>query len=106
MLPGIFDRRVTIQSASISLDGAGQPVQTWSDVVTVWMRIKPVKGSERFVAHQVVGKSVVTFEARYRTGVTVQHRLLYDGKAWDIQDVRQVGRKKGLEIDATARAET
>jgi SPP1 family predicted phage head-tail adaptor len=102
---GLLDRRVTIQSLSTVLDGAGQEVETWGAVATVWMRVRPFRGGERFTAQQVVGKAVTTFEARYRSDVTIKNRLLWDGKTWDIADIRQLGRKERMEMDATARAE-
>jgi SPP1 family predicted phage head-tail adaptor len=102
---GLLDRRVTIQSLSTAPDGSGQEVETWTAVATVWMRVRPFRGSERFLAQQVVGKAVTTFEARYRSDVTVKNRLLYDGKNWDIADVRQIGRKERMELDATARSD-
>jgi hypothetical protein len=37
--------------------------------------------------------------------VTIKNRLLWDGKTWDIADIRQLGRKERMEMDATARAE-
>jgi SPP1 family predicted phage head-tail adaptor len=102
---GLLDRRVTIQALSIAPDGSGQEVETWTPVATVWMRVRPFRGGERFLAQQVVGKAVTTFEARYRSDVTVKNRLLYDGKNWDIADVRQIGRKERMELDATARSD-
>ena len=102
---GFLDRRVTIQVNAPTLDGAGQEVEVWSTVATVWMRVKPQRGGERFQAHQVMGKAVTTFQARHRTDVSVLNRLVYDGKDWDIHDVREMGRKRGIEIDATARSE-
>ena len=101
---GLLDRRVTIQSNTPTTDGAGQEVESWSTVATVWMGVKPQRGGERFQAHQVLGKAVTTFQARHRTDVTVLNRLQYNGQDWDIHDVREIGRKRGIEIDATARS--
>jgi len=52
-----------------------------------------------------IGKNVVTFKIRYRTDINTQNRIVFDGSNWDITDVRQLGRRDGLEIDATARSD-
>lgn len=100
-----LDKRITIQAVQATLDAAGQPVESWADVATVWAEVRPFRGGERFLARQVVGKSVTTFVVRYLAGVTVRHRIVYEGLPWDIQDVRERGRQEALEIDATARSD-
>ncbi len=103
---GKLDRRVVIRSLSTALDAAGQEVQTPTDVATVWMAIKPQPGGERFDARQVIGKAVVTFVARYRSDINVEHVLFYEGATWDIHDIREIDRRRGIEIDASARSES
>lgn len=100
-----MDRRITIQAPQTTLDAAGQPVESWADVATVWAEVKPFRGGERFLARQVVGQAVTTFIIRYRAGITVQHRIVYEGAAWNILDVRERGRQDALELDATARSD-
>lgn len=100
-----MDRQITLQVLTVSQDGAGQPVESWSDVATVWAWVRPFRGGERFTAQQIVGKAVTTFVIRYLAGVTVTHRIAHDGRQWDIHDIREVGRHEGLEIDATARSD-
>lgn len=103
---GQLDRAITIQQRTVTQDAAGQEIETWSLLAVVWARIRPQKGGERFSAQQVVGKAVMTFRIRHRTDVTVQHRLVWDGKTWDIHDIREIGRRAALELDASARSES
>jgi SPP1 family predicted phage head-tail adaptor len=104
-MAGAYDRRITIQKKTLTLDGAGQEVESWTTAWTPAARVRPFRGSERFAAQQIVGQAVVTFEIRYRSGVTVEHRILFDGRTYDIRDIRELGRREALEIDATARSE-
>lgn len=107
MRAGKLDRRITIQRASIAASGSGEPVETWADLATVWAQARPVRGEERFATRQLVGTAVMTFYMRYRSdlAITVKDRISYDGKTWDILDVREVGRRVVTEIDAKARAD-
>lgn len=107
MRAGKLDRRVTIQRKTVTESGSGEPIEAWNDLATVWAQARPNRGDERFSTMQVVGSAVTTFVVRFRAdlAVTVLDRLGYDGKTWDILDVRELGRREGWEIDAKARAD-
>lgn len=106
MRAGDLDRSIDIQASTAVQNTVGEPILTWSNVAaSVPARVMPTRGGERFTAQQVVGDAVVTFRIRYRTGLTVRNRLVYNGKNWDIRDIREIGRREGLEIDATARSD-
>lgn len=105
MRAGDLDRTIELQSVSTVQNSFGEPVETWATFATVAAKVSPQRGDERFTAQQIVGKAVVTFKLRYRTDVTVLNRIRYVGRDYDIHDVRELGRREGLEIDASARAE-
>ena len=44
---GKLDKRITLQNRSSTLDDYGQPVNTWSNLATVWANIKPLTGREK-----------------------------------------------------------
>lgn len=107
MRAGKLDRRLVIQRKSITYSSSGAPVESWATLATVWAQARPVRGDERFSTRQLVGSAVMTFHIRYRSdlALSVLDRLSYDGKTWDIADIRELGRRVGTEIDATARAD-
>jgi len=108
MRAGDLDRSIVIQSKTVTQDAFGQDVETWTKIhtaTTLAAGVLPVRGGERFTAQQTIGKGMVTFRVRWRDDVTVLNRIVYDGRNWDIHDVRPLGRREGLEIDASARAE-
>jgi SPP1 family predicted phage head-tail adaptor len=106
MRAGKLDRRLTIQRATIVLTPPfNEPVETWVDVATVWAQQRPNRGAERFSAQEINGEAVMTFHIRYRSDVTVKDRIRYEGRTWNILDVREVGRRVVTEIDAVAREE-
>ena len=102
---GRMDRRITIQALSLSVDGSGQPVETWGAVATVWAQVTPERGDERFQSMQIIGRAVTVFRIRYLSGIGPKHRIVYGGKNYDIHSVRELGRRERLEIDASVRAE-
>lgn len=103
-----LDRRLEIQRKTVTQSSSGEPVETWATLATVWAQKLPDRGQERHATRQLVGSAVMMFRTRYRAdlALTVQDRLVFDGKTWDIHDVREIGRRAFTEIDATARADT
>lgn len=106
MRSGELDKSIAIQTNTPVQDAFGEPIDSWATTVTVAAKVMPTRGGERFTAQQYVGRTVVTFKIRWRTTPpTVKNRIVYDGRTYDITDVRELGRREGLEIDATARSE-
>ena len=104
---GALDRRITIQRKTVTQDDYGQEVETWADFAEVWAAQKPMRGNERFAVQQLLGTGVMTFQIRYRPDLapSVEDRIEYDGRSWDITDVRELGRRESWEIDAKARTD-
>lgn len=108
MRAGLLDRRITIQRKSITQSDSGEEVVTWATVATVWVQKIENRGEERFAARQFVGHAIRTFRFRWSSvakEVTTEHRIVFDGRAFDITDVREVGRREGIEVDSYAPSE-
>lgn len=105
MKAGNLDRRITIEQPSTSRNGFGENEPTWSTLATVWAEVYPVKGSEEFAGQQVYAENTLGFRIRYRTDVTREMRVDYNGEKYDIRSVNQPRgtRHEVLEIAATAR---
>jgi SPP1 family predicted phage head-tail adaptor len=91
--PGELTERVTLQSRSTAQDAYGQATITWTDVATVWARVRPVSGREFFAAAQVQQEQTVKVLVRYRTDVLPTWRLVWQGRAHDITGVLPIGRE-------------
>jgi SPP1 family predicted phage head-tail adaptor len=106
---GLFDRRVTIRRATTTRDETNQPVEAWADLATVWANAKPVADGERLRAGETLGNKAYRFTIRYSTTVAAVDpldRVVFDGRTYDVNGVKELGRREYLEITATARAET
>lgn len=106
MRAGKLDRRLTIlRFGEIGRDALNQPIEGYAAVATVWAQQRPVRGEERFEAQQVAASQVMTFHIRYRRDLTVKDRVLYDGRTFDITDIREIGRREVSEFDCVARVD-
>jgi SPP1 family predicted phage head-tail adaptor len=75
--PGELTERVTLQSRSVAKDAYGQDTITWTDVATVWARVRAVSGREFFAAAQVQQEQTVKVVIRKRADVAATWRLLW-----------------------------
>jgi SPP1 family predicted phage head-tail adaptor len=109
MRAGKLDRRITIQRPAVSQSGSGAETATWQDVATVWAERVSGPGNERYVAQQFVGKSVLTFNIRWSDAVkeiTSKHQVVFDGRACNVLDVKEIGRREGLMLYCEVRSES
>lgn len=100
-----MDRRITIKGKSIAENSFGECIETWTDLATVWAEVREIRGGERYAAMQTQASVDRIFRIRYRAGITPENIIYYDGKDYDIGGILEIGRREGLEIYASARAE-
>lgn len=106
---GRLDRRISILRATTAANAFNEKVETWSALVVVWAEAKPVLDGERQAAGQTLASKSIRFTIRHSTAVAdvdPRDRIEFDGRTYDINGVKEIGRREGLEITATARAET
>jgi SPP1 family predicted phage head-tail adaptor len=102
---GKLDRIITIERAAETIDDAGTPSLAWATVATLRAEIVNQSVAE-FIRDSAGAESgnTIIFRTHYLAGVTVSDRVSYDGQAFDIQETRELGRRRGLEIKCIARA--
>ena len=102
MNAGKLDRRVEIRSQTLSQDNAGQPIPTTVLVATVWAHAEQLRGREPFQGDQFNAQQLAVFQIRWRSDIDETMTITHDGETYDIQSIREIGRREGLEISALA----
>lgn len=106
MRAGKMDRRISLQRwTETGRDALNAPIYGWVEIAEVWAQQRPTRGGERMAAQQQTGTKLIGFHMRYRNDISVKDRVLYEGQAFEIQDIREIGRRVVTEIDAAAVAE-
>ena len=104
---GNLDRRVAIQSRTVSENAFGEPVDTWATVRIESASYQPGSGAERRISAQEQASHPATFIFHSSTltkAITPQsHRLSFDGSTWDIESNVEHGRGRYRSIIATRR---
>jgi SPP1 family predicted phage head-tail adaptor len=81
------NRLVTIQQQSSTQDTAGQPVQTWTDLASVWANIKYLNGIESIKADAETSAAKASIRIGYRTDVTAAMRVSIGETVFQIKAV-------------------
>lgn len=95
--------RVTLRSAAITRGEVGGAIETWSDLATVWARVRPLRGREISQASQIGSAVSLVVEIRWRTDVTPSMQVrfdtgLYAGKQARIGYLEPLGVNEGVAI--------
>lgn len=105
---GRLDRRIVLKTRKTGTNSFGEPVDEWTTVATVWAHVVPVSDGERWRAGETLASRLNRFTVRYSAtaaGLDPRDQIEYDGRTWDIQGVKEIGRREMFEITAAARAE-
>lgn len=105
---GNYDRRITIRrSAKVNVGGA--PTITWSDLaVSIPASAIPISDGERARAGQIQAGNSMRFRfwwAPELSDVNGKDLIVFDGVTFDISHVKEIGRRKEIEVTAASRAD-
>ena len=102
------DRRVQFRRAALSQGPLGQ-VETWFNHGPAMPAEKrDVSDAERMRAGEIQAHITTRFRVRwsaFSAGLTPKDRLICEGLVYDISGIKELGRRRTLEITAAARAD-
>lgn len=101
MRSGRLDRTINIERSTHSVDAAGTPAFAWSPVVE--LRAELIEANtEEFIRSFGAGEEQLRiFRSRFVEGVTTADQIVFEGKRHNIREVKELGRRRGLEIRTT-----
>lgn len=100
---GALDRRITVQRATETRDpGTNAVLQSWANHLTdAPASVKTAAGREFLEGAQIVSERRAVFTIRWAE-VAVTDRVSFDGRIYNISDVREIGRRRFLELQCEA----
>ena len=102
---GSLRHRVVLQTPTVTQNAYGEPVQSWSTIVTVWARVEPTSGKERFAAMQQQSEIDHRIVCRYQSALSTlaaDDRATWNGKTFDIKSVINTD-ERNIELQIFAR---
>jgi SPP1 family predicted phage head-tail adaptor len=108
MRAGQLDRLITLFDGTQGEDALGAPVSSAVNRGAVWASVMPIRDSERVQAGQVLASKSSRFQVRYSAltaSINPLWSIVFDGDTYEVDATKEIGRRKGIEITATARAD-
>lgn len=111
MRGGALDRILTIERKTTVLDDFGGETETWAPIAgleDIPASVEEIPDGEVWRAAEVSATVTTRFVIRWSpaaAGVTPLDRVKYAGRVYDISRVKELQRRRGVELTAAARAE-
>lgn len=105
---GNLDRRITILRHTADRDDRNNPRERWLPLATVWASKRDVSDTERLRSAEVAAVITTRFVIRWSNAVSSvnsKDRIELSGVEYGIVGVKEVGRREGIEITASAAAD-
>lgn len=98
---GKLNKRIIIESQSLTFDDVGQQVETWATFATVWANIKHNSGAETIKSDAITSSVKASFRIRYLKGLDAGMRVKYETSTYRILAILpHVDDKRFLDIAA------
>ena len=106
MRAGDLDRRMIFESFTELKDSTGYAVKTWSTFKTVWAMKTQLDGKERDVDENRSTGRMIKFRINWRSDLNNTMRIKFESQWYKIEDIKELGRKDGLQIITSLLAQT
>lgn len=87
MRAGPLRHRVTIQDKSVTQNEYGEEVITWTELVTLWASVEPLRGREFIEVTQWQADVSTRIRTRFYSGVSPEMRAVHDSRTYEIVHV-------------------
>ncbi|NKM86343.1 phage head closure protein [Rhizobium laguerreae] len=102
MRAGKLDKTITIQRRGETVDDYGTVSEGWTDVATVRAQVIQSSTEEFLQASGTTGQAAIIFRIRWREGFEVADRVTYRGQAFDLNEIKELGRREGIDLRCLA----
>lgn len=103
MRAGKLTKTITLQRATTSVDANGTPVQTWADLASVRAELVQSTAQEFMRGWGTSTEAATIFRIRFLEGLSPADRVTYASVAYDLKEIKELGRREGLELRCVAR---
>ena len=96
MKAGALRERITIEDKTVTQDGYGAEVITWSSVGTFWGAVEPLAGREFLEGRQLIAEVTTRIRLRYQPDVDIrpEMRAEYRGRYFEVVAVLHIKERK------------
>ncbi|WP_152047186.1 phage head closure protein [Aureimonas psammosilenae] len=100
--PAKLNRSIIIERETTTLDRHRRPLKAWTKLASRRAELVTLSTEEFIAAYGENAKRTLVFRIRFLRDLTTKDRLTYEGAAFNIVDIQELGFREGLEIRAEA----
>lgn len=100
MRAGNLDREIELRRSVATIDDTGAAVSVWTTLATLRAQVVQASTDEAMRNFGASTETAIVFRTRYFEGVRVTDCILYEGQEFGIKEVKELGRRRGLELRA------
>lgn len=106
MRAGSLDRTISIERVdAAALDADRVPTSAWTAIAELPAQVVTADADEFLSGAGVESAETILFRIRWTNDVRTTDRIRYAGRAYGVLGLVEIGRRRGLEIRATTKAE-
>jgi SPP1 family predicted phage head-tail adaptor len=98
MNAGRFDRRLIVQTRTLSQDSLAGRVETWTDTANIWAERMPKSASETEAADSERQVATEQFRIRHMAIDATDNRIIYRAEVYQILGVTESGGRRAYLI--------
>jgi SPP1 family predicted phage head-tail adaptor len=95
---GKLDRQITIERMAETVGASGAVSKAWTPVASVRAELVQQSADEYLAGFGEAQQGNLIFRIRYVADLKTSDRVVYDGDAYDLDQITEIGRKRGLEL--------
>ena len=103
MRAGTLDRTITIERATTAVDDFGTSQETWASFARMRAHVIQATTEEFMRGYGASSEAVIIFRIRHHPGITLADRVCFDGRLFDLKEIKELGRREGLDLRCLAR---
>ncbi|MCO5145531.1 MAG: phage head closure protein [Aquamicrobium sp.] len=98
MRAGRLDQTITLRSVTYEDDGYGGQVPVETDFADLRAQIIEESTDEFVRNYGVSTERLRIFRTRWLDGVTLDMTVVHDGRSFNLKQIKEIGRRRGLEL--------
>jgi len=104
MRAGSLVQLIAIDRPGSTVDDYGSEVVGWTAVTTTRAQLVQASTEEFLRSFGTSSEISTIFRTRFINGLTLSDRITHNGNRFDLVEIKEIGRRKGLELRCKAAA--
>lgn len=102
MRAGKLDKTINIERLGRTVDDYGTETEGWTPVASVRAQLVQASTEEFMRSAGSISETAIVFRVRYRDDLTTSDRVTHQGQAYDVKEIKELGRREGLDLRCVA----